>query len=184
MLRAFLRRIHACLLDTQRVHVLFFSRVHVALRMCTHKLTWAIASNCILKHINRSQSAQAWQRHECWWVVCNAGVDHIVVQSYDGQLTFFEQEVQSFSRLLPDFLLPGPLAYLAASDSFITATAGLELVAYRYSSIAAASWEPAQGRLTLDAMPFWYGCKTGRPAFAAATAGVVTQPWCWLTSER
>lgn len=63
------------------------------------------------------------------------------MQSYDGQLTFFEQEVQSFSRLLPDFLLPGPLAYMAASDSFVTSTAGLELVAYRYSSIAAANWE-------------------------------------------
>lgn len=73
-----------------------------------------------------------------------AGVDYIVVQSYDGQLTFFEQEVQSFSRLLPGFLLPGPLAYMAASDSFITATAGLELVSYRYNSIAAANWDPKQ----------------------------------------
>lgn len=72
------------------------------------------------------------------------GVDHIVVQSYDGQLTFFEQEVQSFSRLLPDFLLPGPMAYLTASDSFVTTTAGLELVAYRYNSIAAANWENKQ----------------------------------------
>lgn len=68
-----------------------------------------------------------------------------MVQSYDGQLTFFEQEVQSFRRLLPDFLLPGPLAYLTASDSFVTATAGLELVAYRYSSIAAASWDAKSG---------------------------------------
>jgi hypothetical protein len=67
-----------------------------------------------------------------------------VVQSYDGQLTFFEQEVQSFSRLLPGFLLPGPLAYTAPSDSFITATAGLELVSYRYNSIAAANWDHKQ----------------------------------------
>lgn len=88
------------------------------------------------------------QIHLC--VYADAGVDHIVVQSYDGQLNFFEQEVQSFSRLLPDFLLPGPLAYMAASDSFITTTAGLELVAYRYSNIAAASWEPKQpqGKVT------------------------------------
>ncbi len=82
-----------------------------------------------------------------------------MVQSYDGQLTFFEQEVQSFSRLLPDFLLPGPLAYMAASDSFITATAGLELVAYRYSSIAAASWEPAQGKWTATC---FIGCRKQR----------------------
>lgn len=73
-----------------------------------------------------------------------AGVDQIVVQSYDGQLTFFEQEVQSFCRLLPDFLLPGPLAYVVPSDSFVTTTAGLELVAYRYSSIAAATWDAKQ----------------------------------------
>jgi hypothetical protein len=80
-------------------------------------------------------------------------VDHIVVQSYDGQLTFFEQEVQSFSRLLSDFLLPGPMAYLTASDSFVTTTAGLELVAYRYNSIAAANWESKQqqGERGLDA---------------------------------
>jgi hypothetical protein len=78
--------------------------------------------------------------------VCNtlpfaasAGVEHIVVQSYDGQLTFFEQEALAFSRFLPNFLLPGPLAYAAASDSFITSTAGLELVAYKYSNLAAAS---------------------------------------------
>jgi Bardet-Biedl syndrome 9 protein len=68
-----------------------------------------------------------------------AGVEHIVVQSYDGQLTFFEQEALAFSRFLPNFLLPGPLAYAAASDSFITSTAGLELVAYKYSNLAAAS---------------------------------------------
>jgi Bardet-Biedl syndrome 9 protein len=62
-----------------------------------------------------------------------------VVQSYDGQLTFFEQEALAFSRFLPYFLLPGRLAYAASSDSFITSTAGLELVAYKYSNLAAAS---------------------------------------------
>jgi hypothetical protein len=91
--------------------------------------------------------------------VSAAGVDYIVVQYYDGQLTFFEQEVHSFSRLLPGFLLPGPLAYMASSDSFITATAGMELVSYRYNSIAAANWDPKQqqggvacGVLALHAM--------------------------------
>ncbi|WIA34315.1 hypothetical protein OEZ86_012654 [Tetradesmus obliquus] len=73
-----------------------------------------------------------------------AGVEHIVVQSYDGQLTFFEQEAMAFSRFLPSFLLPGPLAYAAASDSFITSTAGLELVAYKYSNLAAASGSKEQ----------------------------------------
>lgn len=68
-----------------------------------------------------------------------AGVEHIAVQSFDGQITFFEQEALAFSRYLPNFLLPGPLAYAAASDSFITSTASLELVAYKYSMLAAAS---------------------------------------------
>jgi len=83
-----------------------------------------------------------------------AGVDHVVVQSYDGQLNFFEQEVHSFSRLLPDFLLPGPLAYVAASDSFVTTTASLELVAYKYGNIAAASWDAQQqGKLRVRWQP-------------------------------
>lgn len=83
-----------------------------------------------------------------------------MVQSYDGQLTFFEQEVQSFSRLLPDFLLPGPMVYMTASDSFVTTTAGLELVAYRYNNIAAANWESKQqqGEKSLKAATTTPGC--------------------------
>ena len=79
------------------------------------------------------------------------GVEHIVVQSYDGQLTFFEQEALAFSRFLPGFLLPGPLAYAAASDSFITSTASLQLVTYKYSVLAAASGgkEQQQGKVVL-----------------------------------
>eukprot|EP00879_Flechtneria_rotunda_P032765 GHRR01036101.1.p1 GENE.GHRR01036101.1~~GHRR01036101.1.p1 ORF type:complete len:124 (-),score=48.71 GHRR01036101.1:632-1003(-) len=60
---------------------------------------------------------------------------------FDGQLTFFEQEALAFSRYLPEFLLPGPLAYVAASDSFITSSAALELLAYKYSVLAAANGE-------------------------------------------
>lgn len=39
------------------------------------------------------------------------GADIICVQSYDGQLSFFEGEVPSFSRFLPNFLVPGPICY-------------------------------------------------------------------------
>jgi len=66
------------------------------------------------------------------------------MQSYDGQLTFFEQEAVAFSRFLPGFLLPGPLCYVAASDSFITSTAGLELVSYSISVLAAATGNKEQ----------------------------------------
>jgi hypothetical protein len=39
------------------------------------------------------------------------GIDVVCVQSYDGQLSFFEGEAHAFSRFLPDFLIPGPLCY-------------------------------------------------------------------------
>ncbi|GFR41608.1 hypothetical protein Agub_g2332 [Astrephomene gubernaculifera] len=71
------------------------------------------------------------------------GCDYICVQSYDGQLTFFEAEGQAFSRYLPAFLVPGPLAYVEAGDSFVTATAALELESYKYKVIAAASSDKA-----------------------------------------
>ncbi|KAF8061317.1 bbs9 [Scenedesmus sp. PABB004] len=67
-----------------------------------------------------------------------AGVEHIAVQSLDGELAVFEGEALAFARRLPDFLLPGPLAYVAAADSFVTSTAALELVSYTYSGLAAA----------------------------------------------
>eukprot|EP00877_Chromochloris_zofingiensis_P007511 jgi/Chrzof1/3012/Cz12g08060.t1 len=78
-----------------------------------------------------------------------SGADYICVQSYDGQLSFFEQEAFAFSRFLPNFLIPGPLCYCAPSDSFITCNAAFELESYKYSVLAAASGEkdtaPAAG---------------------------------------
>ncbi|GLC42379.1 Protein PTHB1 [Pleodorina starrii] len=67
------------------------------------------------------------------------GCDYICVQSYDGQLSFFESEALAFTRYLPHFLVPGPLAYVDVSDTFVTCTAALELEAYKYKVIAAAS---------------------------------------------
>lgn len=68
-------------------------------------------------------------------------VDSICVQSYDGQLAFFDQETPGFSRFLPSFLIPGPLSYVASSDSLVTCTASFELESYRYRALAAASGE-------------------------------------------
>ncbi|KIZ05707.1 putative Protein PTHB1 [Monoraphidium neglectum] len=68
-----------------------------------------------------------------------SGLDAICVQSYDGQLSFFEAEVAAFSRFLPNFLIPGPLCYCPATDSFVTCNAALELESYRYSVLAAAA---------------------------------------------
>jgi len=77
------------------------------------------------------------------------GVESICVQSLDGQLSFFEGEAISFKRFLPNFLLPGPLAYVPDTDSFVTANSGMVLESYKFSVLAASSGEkpsePASG---------------------------------------
>eukprot|EP00656_Telonema_subtile_P016506 TRINITY_DN18721_c0_g1_i1.p1 TRINITY_DN18721_c0_g1~~TRINITY_DN18721_c0_g1_i1.p1 ORF type:complete len:821 (+),score=232.22 TRINITY_DN18721_c0_g1_i1:79-2541(+) len=65
--------------------------------------------------------------------------DYVCVQSMDGLLSFFEQEVRTFSILRSDFLLPGPIAYNPKTDSLITASAAREVQAYQYTEMAAAA---------------------------------------------
>ena len=57
--------------------------------------------------------------------------DYICVQSIDGTLNLFENESFSFSRFLPGFLLPGPIAYVSKTDSFVTVSASFQLESYR-----------------------------------------------------
>lgn len=59
------------------------------------------------------------------------GKDFICVQSMDGTLSVFEQESFSFTRFLPDSLLPGPLAYVTATDSFVTVSSARNLESYK-----------------------------------------------------
>lgn len=59
----------------------------------------------------------------------------ICVQSLDGTLSFFEQEVYTFSCYLPNFLLPGPIAYVPESDSFLTVSSGWHLECFKYSHL-------------------------------------------------
>ena len=54
------------------------------------------------------------------------------VQSTDGMLSFFEQESYAFGRFLPGFLLPGPLTYVAKTDSFLTVSSSLLVESYKY----------------------------------------------------
>lgn len=49
-----------------------------------------------------------------------SGRDFIAVQSMDGMVSVFEHDAHAFSRFLPNFLLPGPLCYVAKMDSFVT----------------------------------------------------------------
>ena len=67
-----------------------------------------------------------------------AGAMHICIQSMDGQLSFYERETLTFSRFLPQFLLPGPLCYNQALDCFITCSSAFEVECYKYQTLAAA----------------------------------------------
>lgn len=60
------------------------------------------------------------------------GKDFICVQSMDGQLSFLEQENFAFSRFLPNFLVPGPLCYVAKIDSFVTCNSAIDVECYKY----------------------------------------------------
>ncbi|XP_063216484.1 protein PTHB1 isoform X3 [Bacillus rossius redtenbacheri] len=66
------------------------------------------------------------------------GRDFICVQSLDGTLSVFEQEVPAFHRCLPGFLLPGPLAFAPLTDSFITVSSDWHVKSYRYQVLAEA----------------------------------------------
>ena len=59
------------------------------------------------------------------------GKDYMCVQSLDGTLNLFENESFSFSRFLPGFLIPGPLAYVAKTDSFVTVSSSFQLESYK-----------------------------------------------------
>eukprot|EP00927_Polykrikos_kofoidii_P086089 TRINITY_DN9542_c0_g1_i3.p1 TRINITY_DN9542_c0_g1~~TRINITY_DN9542_c0_g1_i3.p1 ORF type:complete len:886 (-),score=138.16 TRINITY_DN9542_c0_g1_i3:203-2605(-) len=66
--------------------------------------------------------------------------DYVCVQSLDGVLSFFEQDSFAFSRMLsPNFLLPGPICYMARTDSIIVCSNSMCVEAYRYQVLAAAA---------------------------------------------
>lgn len=66
--------------------------------------------------------------------------DYICVQSLDAVLSFFEQDSFAFSRMLPsNFLVPGCLAYMPKTDSFITCNSQMMIESYRYQVLAAAA---------------------------------------------
>ncbi|KAK2178858.1 hypothetical protein NP493_524g01017 [Ridgeia piscesae] len=67
------------------------------------------------------------------------GRDFLCVQSMDGTLTVFEQESFSFTRFLPGALLPGPVTYIARTDSFVTVSSSRQVECYKYQVLAVAS---------------------------------------------
>lgn len=66
--------------------------------------------------------------------------DYICIQSLDGVLSLFEQDAFAFSRTLStNFLVPGPICYMAKIDSFIICNNAMCIEAYRYQVLAAAA---------------------------------------------
>lgn len=74
--------------------------------------------------------------------------ESIAVQSMDGQISFYENETLSFTRYLPNFLLPGPLAYDPVTDGIITCNSAFEVELFRYTVLAAASGEKSKAGAT------------------------------------
>ena len=60
-----------------------------------------------------------------------SGRDHVCVQSMDGALSVFEQEVFAFSRFLPNSLIPGPIKYICSIDCFVTASSCRRVECYK-----------------------------------------------------
>eukprot|EP00941_MAST-03F_sp_MAST-3F-sp1_P002572 g2572.t1 len=74
------------------------------------------------------------------------GKDHIAVLSMDGKLAFFSPNYV-FTRCLDNCLVPGPMAYIPRTDSFVTVNSIFEVESYSYHSLASAS--SAKDELTL-----------------------------------
>ena len=68
------------------------------------------------------------------------GKDYICVQSLDGELLFLEQERVSFSKFLPNFLVPGPICYVPQPlDAIVTVNSQMECEAFSFSSLSASA---------------------------------------------
>lgn len=65
--------------------------------------------------------------------------DLICVQSMDGTISIFESENFIFMRFIPGFAMPGPLAYCASTDSFLTVSSNRCLESYSYQGLAVAA---------------------------------------------
>lgn len=96
------------------------------------------------------------------------GRDLLCIQSLNGALSFFEQESFAFTRFLPEFLLPGPIAYVPKTDSFVTVSTSFELESYRFQVLAVAGD---------NADPFQDGTvQKGKPVIADWSFSLGEQP--------
>ena len=54
----------------------------------------------------------------------------ICVQSMDGQLSVYEQDVFAFARFLPNTVIPGPLGYVKKTNAIVTVSGDHKLEAF------------------------------------------------------
>lgn len=103
-------------------------------------------------------------KHTAYNICCGAfgrakdSADLICVQSLDGVITVFEHDVVSFACYLPEFLIPGPIAYCRQLDAIITASAARLVQCYRYEAIARAASGDAstmEQQSTKRVTPYW-----------------------------
>jgi hypothetical protein len=66
------------------------------------------------------------------------GADLLCVQSMNGDLQVFDGDTHAFTRRLPAkaFLCPGPLCYVANTDSFVTVSSHNVVECYKYSALS------------------------------------------------
>lgn len=61
--------------------------------------------------------------------------DQIIVQSVDGALIVIDDEFILFKVQLPDFFIPGPLAFSENSGCVIISNSKLEIESYNFNSL-------------------------------------------------
>lgn len=62
--------------------------------------------------------------------------DRICFQLMNGHLLFYEQNRQIFTRILNNFILPGPIQYIASCDSIVTVNSEMILQSFSFKSIS------------------------------------------------
>ena len=64
--------------------------------------------------------------------MCSDMRESICVQSMDGQLSVYEQDMFTFARFLPNILIPGPMGYVRKTNAIVTVTGDHKLEAFTY----------------------------------------------------
>eukprot|EP00520_Triparma_pacifica_P005868 CAMPEP_0118641284 /NCGR_PEP_ID=MMETSP0785-20121206/5197_1 /TAXON_ID=91992 /ORGANISM="Bolidomonas pacifica, Strain CCMP 1866" /LENGTH=865 /DNA_ID=CAMNT_0006532713 /DNA_START=101 /DNA_END=2695 /DNA_ORIENTATION=- len=105
--------------------------------------------------------------------------DLICVQSMDGRIQIFEQDVHAFTRRLKNVLVPGPLTYVSKIDSFVTANSKLQVECYKYTVLASSQ---SDGSEAFDKAPDETEVQSKRRASITAVKGV-TVDWSVTVGE-